>query len=263
LTDRVAIITGAARGIGAATAVRLAASGWRLVLVDRSKDDPALAYPLANEGELQATCNACGGEDRAVAVVADVRDQGALDDAVALAVDRFGGLDAALAVAGAIAGGQPSWTTAEETWAAMIAINLEGVWRLANAAVPALLERPRPRQGRFVALASAGGIRGLPLLAAYSAAKHGVIGFVRSLAAELGPEGITVNAVAPGSTTTAMLDASAAVYNIDVQDFAGHHLLGRLVEADEVAALLAWVCGPESAAITGAVLPVDAGMTAS
>lgn len=263
MPDRVAIITGAARGIGAATAIRLAASGWRLVLVDRSKDDSALAYPLASEGELQATCSACGGEDRAVAVVADVRDQGALDDAVAVAVDRFGGLDAALAVAGGIAGGQPSWTTAEETWDAMIAINLEGVWRLANAAVPALLERPRPRQGRFVALASAGGIRGLPLLAAYSAAKHGVIGFVRSLAAELGPEGITVNAVAPGSTSTAMLDASAAVYGIDVQDFAGHHLLGRLVEADEVAALLAWVCGPESAAITGAVLPVDAGMTAS
>ena len=104
----------------------------------------------------------------------------------------------------------------------MMTINLEGVWRLANAAVPAMLERPRPRQGRFVAVASAGGTRGLPLLSAYSAAKHGVIGFVRSLAAELGPEGITANAVAPGSTTTAMLDASAAVYGIDPQDFAAH-----------------------------------------
>jgi SDR family mycofactocin-dependent oxidoreductase len=264
LPDRVAIITGAARGIGAATAVRLAADGWRLVLVDRGADDPGLPYALATEADLRATCADCGGDDRAVAVVADVRDQGALDAAVATASERFGGLDAALAVAGGIAGGQPSWSTEEVTWSTMMAVNLEGVWRLANAAVPALLARPRPRHGRFIAVASAGGMRGLPLLAAYSAAKHGVIGFVRSLAAELGPEGITANAVAPGSTSTAMLDASAAVYGLDdVQEFARHHQLGRLVEPGEVAATLAWLCGPESSAITGAVVPVDAGMTAS
>jgi SDR family mycofactocin-dependent oxidoreductase len=263
LPERVAVVTGAARGIGAATAVRLASEGWRLVLVDRGKDDSALGYPLATESDLRATRDECGGDDQALAVLADVRDQAALDDAVATAVERFGGVDAAVAVAGAIVGGSPSWTTSEEAWNAMLGINLEGVWRLANAAVPAMLRRPRPRQGRFVAVASAGGIRGLPLLSAYSAAKHGVIGFIRSLAAELGPEGITANAVAPGSTTTAMLDASAAVYGIDPQDFAGHHQLGRLVEAREVAALLAWVCSTDSAAVTGAVLPVDAGMTAS
>jgi SDR family mycofactocin-dependent oxidoreductase len=263
LAERVAIVTGAARGIGAATAVRLAADGWRLVLVDRSKDDPALEYALATEGDLRATCEDCGGEDRAVPVVADVRDQVAIDAAVAVAIDRFGGLDAAVSVAGAVVGGEPAWETSEDAWAAMMTINLEGPWRLARAAVPALLDRPRPRQGRFVAVASAGGTRGLPLLAAYSAAKHGVIGFVRSLAAELGPEGITANVVAPGSTSTAMLDASAAVYGIDPQDFAGHHQLARLVEPGEVAAMLAWVCSPDSAAVTGAVLPVDAGMTAS
>jgi SDR family mycofactocin-dependent oxidoreductase len=263
LADRVAIVTGAARGIGAATAVRLAVGGWRLVLVDRGEDDPSLGYSLATADDLHDTCARCGGDQQAVAVVADVRDQAALDAAVEVAVDRFGGLDAAVAVAGAIAGGEPAWTTSEATWSAMITINLEGVWRLANAAVPALLARPRPRDGRFVAVASAGGVRGLPLLAAYSAAKHGVIGFVRSIAAELGPEGITANAVSPGSTTTTMLDASAAVYGIDPQDFAAHHQLGRLVAPDEVAALVAWVCGPDSAAVTGAVLPVDAGMTAS
>ncbi|HEX2382420.1 MAG TPA: mycofactocin-coupled SDR family oxidoreductase [Acidimicrobiales bacterium] len=263
MPERVAVITGAARGIGAETAVRLASDGWRLVLVDRCKDDPALEYSLATEDDLQATCHECGGDDRAVAVVADARAQAALDDAVVTAVSRFGGLDAAVAAAGAIVGGQPSWTTGDESWNAMMTINLEGVWRLANAAVPALLARPRPRQGRFVAVASAGGMRGLPLLAAYSAAKHGVIGLVRSLAAELGPEGITANAIAPGSTTTAMLDASAAVYGIDPKDFARDHQLGRLIEPAEVAAMIAWVCSPDSAAVTGAVLPVDAGMTAS
>jgi NAD(P)-dependent dehydrogenase (short-subunit alcohol dehydrogenase family) len=114
-----------------------------------------------------------------------------------------------------------------------------------------------------VAVASAGGLVGLPLLGAYCAAKAGVIGFVRSLAAELGPHGITANAVAPGSTTTAMLDASAAVYGLDgTAEFATHHLLPRLLDPDEPAAMLAWLCSADAGGITGAVIPVDAGMTA-
>jgi SDR family mycofactocin-dependent oxidoreductase len=261
----VAIVTGAARGIGAATARRLAADGWRLVLVDRCADDPALGYPLATEAELDSTVAATGGaEGRAIGVVADVRDQTGLDGAVALGLSEFGGLDAALAIAGGISGGQPGWMTGEDTWAAMFGVNVEGVWRLARAAVPALLERPAPRSGRFVAVSSAGGTLGLPLLAGYSAAKHAVVGFIRSLAAELGPHGITANAVAPGSTATAMLDASARVYGLaGTAEFALHHQLARLVEPEEVAAMLAWVCGPGSSGVTGAVLPVDAGRTAS
>ncbi len=259
----VAIITGGARGIGAATAKRLAGTGWHLVLVDRCADDDALAYPLATKAELDATVVACGGPARAEGVVGDVRDQGALDGAVHLAVERFGGLDAALAIAGCIGGGMEAWATPEDLWSALLAINLEGAWRLAKAAVPALLQRPEPRQGRFVAVASAGGTVGLYRMAAYSAAKHGVIGLIRSLAAELGPHGITANVVAPGSTATAMLDASAAVYGLaDPAGFAAHHLMPRLLVPDEPAALIAWLCGADSSGITGAVLPVDAGMTA-
>jgi SDR family mycofactocin-dependent oxidoreductase len=261
--DRVAIITGAARGIGAATAKRLAASGWRLLLVDRCEDDPDLDYPLATPEDLKATVEACGGPERAEGVIADVRDQPALDSAVALALERFGGLDAALAIAGCIGGGVEAWNTPDRLWSTLIATNLEGAWRLSKAAVPALLERPPPRQGRYVAVASAGGTVGIYMLAAYSAAKHGVIGLVRSLAAELGPHGITANAVAPGSTSTAMLEASTAVYGLDyTQDFAEQHLLQRLLLPDEPAALIAWLCGSDSSGITGAVLPVDAGMTA-
>ncbi len=255
-------MTGAARGIGAATARRLATDGWRLVLVDVCADDAALPYPLGTAEELASTVAACGA-DRAVAVVGDVRDQEALDGAVATAVDRFGGLTAAVAAAGAIVGGQPLWDTAEDTWSAMIGIVLEGVWRTARAAVPALLAAPEPRHGRFVAVASAAGTLGLPLLGAYVAAKHGVVGLVRSLAAELGSSGVTANAVAPGSTKTHMLAASAAVYNLaDPNELARHHLQQRLIQPDEVAAMVAWLCGPESAAVTGAVLAVDGGMTA-
>lgn len=262
-TERVAVITGAARGIGRATASMLASSGWKLVLVDRCADDPILGYPLARPDDLDATVAACGGPERAVGAVADVRDQDALDRAVQTAVDRFGGVDAAVAVAGAIAGGAEAWNTPDEVWAAMLSINLEGTWRLARAAVPALLERPQPREGRFVAVASAGGSVGLYLLSAYTAAKHGVVGFVRSLAAELAPHGITANAVAPGSTEGAMLDASAAVYGLhDADEFATHHMLLRLLSPEEPASLITWLCGPHSSGITGALLPVDAGMTA-
>jgi SDR family mycofactocin-dependent oxidoreductase len=259
----VAVVTGAARGIGAATARGLAAEGWRLVLVDRCADDPALGYALATQAELAAVAADCGGADVALDVVADVRDQAAVDDAVALAVDRFGGLDAAVAAAGGLAGGDPVWSTSDEIWTAMMGVNLEGTWRLARAAAPALLARPVPRHGRFVAVASAGGVVGLPLLAAYSASKHGVVGLVRSLAAELGPHGVTANAVAPGSTATAMLDASAVVYDLAHPDeFRVHHLQGRLLDPDEVAALVVWLCSEASSGLTGAVLPVDAGMTA-
>lgn len=262
MTGRVAIITGAARGIGAATAVRLAADGWSLVLVDRCADDPGLPYALSRPEDLDAVVAACGGPERAVAVIADVRDQPALAAAVALAVERFGGLDAAVAAAGCVAGGAPVWETDETLWSTMLGVNLEGVWRLATASVPALLARPEPRSGRFVAVSSMGGSVGLPLLAAYVAAKHGVNGLVRSLAAELGPHGITANAVAPGSTTTAMLDASAVVYGLPgIEDLSLQHLLGRPLEPTEVAEAVAWLCSEAASGLTGAIVPVDAGAT--
>lgn len=259
-TPPVAILTGAARGIGAATAGMLSTAGWRLVLVDACADDPALAYPMATEAELDATVASCRD---AIGVVSDVRDQVGLDMAVAEAVDRFGGLDAAIACAGVVAGGPRAWDLDDATWETMLAVNLTGVWRLARAAIPEMLRRPMPRRGRFVAVASAAGSVGLPRLAGYAAAKHGVVGLVRSMAAELGPESVTVNAVAPGSTRTAALDASAAFYGLeDPGEFARHHLDERLLDPEEVAAAINFLCGESASGITGAVLPVDAGMTA-
>lgn len=261
VTERVAILTGAARGIGAAVALSAARNGWSLVLVDSCSDDPAVAYPLATRADLDATVAACG--EKAVGFVADVRDQEAMGAAVELARERFGGLDAAVAVAGVVGGGPPGWETGDELWTAVLDVNLAGVWRLARAAVPLMLERPSPRQGRFVAVASASAVIGLPRLGAYAAAKHGVVGFVKSLAAELGPLGITANVVAPGSTRTEGLIASAALYGLEsAEEFAVHHLDPRLLEPAEIAEAVAWLCSPASSGVTGAVLNVDAGMTA-
>ena len=257
---RTAVVTGAARGIGAAVARGLAADGWNLVLVDVCRDEPGLPYSLATREELDRVAADCD----ALAVVGDVRSQVDLDAAVAAAVDSHGGLDAAVAAAGIIAGASPGWETSDQLWEILMGVNLAGVWRLARSAVPALLARPAPRQGRLVAVSSVAGMTGMPLLSAYSASKHGVIGFIRSLAAELGPTGVTANVVAPGSTATAMLDASAEIYGLGHPDeFSIHHPMGRLLAPDEVAAVVRWLLSPASSALTGAVLPADAGMSAA
>ncbi len=258
VTGRVALVTGAARGIGAATVAALAADGWRVVAVDRCADDPALPYPLGTRAELDRVVAAV---PEAVAVEADVRDPDALAAAVRLAGERWGGLDAAIAAAGVIAGGVPAWQVPPGPERAVLDVDLGGVLNLARAAGPALLRRPEPRRGRFIAVASAAATRGLPMLAAYCAAKAGVTGLVRALAAELGGTGITANAVSPGSTQTPMLDESARLYGLPAAGaFAAQQPLGRLVSPAEVAAVIAFLAGDGGSAMTGAVVPVDGGL---
>jgi SDR family mycofactocin-dependent oxidoreductase len=175
-----AIVTGAGRGIGAATVRALASEGWSVLAVDRCADDPAVPYALATRAQLEEL--AAGAGPDVAPFVADVREPLALAGAVAEAERRWGGLDAAVAAAGIVAGGVPGWELPAERERVVLEVNLLGVTNLARAAVPAMLRRPAPRRGRFLAVASTAATRGLPMLAAYGAAKAGVAGFVRALA---------------------------------------------------------------------------------
>ncbi|HWD52871.1 MAG TPA: mycofactocin-coupled SDR family oxidoreductase [Acidimicrobiales bacterium] len=258
---RVALVTGAARGIGAATVVALAASGWSVVAVDRASDDPRLPYRLGTEADLRAVVDATGSA-QVLAHQADTIDPEEMRAAVARAEESFGGLDAVIAAAGVIAGGVPLWEMPETELAAVIETDLWGPLTAARVGVPALLRRPAPRQGRFIAVASTAATRGLPGLAAYGAAKAGVAGLVRGLAVDLRGTGVTAVGVSPGSTATPLLDESARLYGLpDAQSFAAQVPVERLLAPEEVARAVVWLAGSDTGGITGAVVPVDGGLS--
>jgi len=254
-----AVVTGAARGIGAAVAGRLGQEGWSLLLIDACADQPGIEYAMPAPADLERVCEQCraAGADRVEVLRADV---GSADFASVLE-SALGGRSpaAAVAAAGVIAGGQ-AWGTSEEAWDSLMKVNLHGTRRLAEATIPGMV---RAGRGRFVAIASAAALRAMPQLAAYSAAKAATVGFVRALAGDLAGTGVSANAICPGSTRGVMLAASAEVYDLTgEEEFATQHLIRRLIEPSEIAEAVVWLCGPAASALTGAVLPVDGGLTA-
>lgn len=253
---RTALVTGAARGIGAATVRALVAAGWAVVATDRCSDDPRLRYALGTRDELEDLAS-----DQVATVVADTCSEADLTAALDVAVSRFGRLDAALAVAGVVAGGVPLWEQSAAELAAVLDVDLHGVIALARTAIPVLLAQPAPRSGRFLAVSSAAATRGLPMLAGYCAAKAGVNGLIRGLAVELRGTGVTASCVSPGSTRTSILDESARLYGLaSAEDFAVQQALERLLDPAEVAAALVWLAGEASSGITGADVAVDGGL---
>jgi SDR family mycofactocin-dependent oxidoreductase len=208
-----------------------------------------------------AAANEAAGEERVRAEIADATDTAAMDALVARA-EEWGGVEVMVANAGVIAGGAPAWELSQAAEDAVVEVCLRGVMIAARVAIPALLRRPAPRAGRFVATASAASLRGLPGLAAYCAAKAGVSGFVRALGVDLRGTGITAIAVAPGSTDTAILAESARLYDLEgAPAFAAQQPIERLIDPAEIAATIAFLCGPGGAAVTGTTVSVDGGLS--
>ncbi|HBJ73338.1 MAG TPA: SDR family mycofactocin-dependent oxidoreductase [Actinobacteria bacterium] len=258
----IAVITGAARGIGAAVAGTLAREGWDLVLGDSCNPDlmPELGYALASERELVEVADSCRSVGANVTTMCcDVRNQDQMCRLVELAGPN---LRAAVAVAGVIATHGLAWEQTHEDFSNDLDVNLHGIVNLARAAVPVLLKSENPPLGRFVAVASSAAERGLPRLASYVAAKHAALGFIRALACDLGQFGITANAVLPGSTDTALLARTAHAYDLDSpQDFSQNQRLGRLLRPEEIAAAVAWLCSAAASGTTGLAMNVDGGFT--
>ena len=254
-----AVVTGAARGIGAATSLGLAELGWSLVLLDACTGQPGIGYEMPTPADLEKVSERCG-EAGAPSVTMSSTDVASPDFASVLTATLGGRVPVAAVAAAGVIAASPAWATDEQAWSTLIDVNLHGVRRLAEATVPGMIEAGR---GRFVAVASAAALRAMPQLAAYSAAKAATVAYVRALAADLAGTGVLANVVCPGSTRGAMLAASATYYDLPSQDeFAGHQLVRRVLEPSEVAAAVVWLCGPAASAVTGAVLPVDGGLTA-
>ena len=256
---RVALVTGAARGIGAATVRALRRSGWRVVAVDACLGEdhrmPGVAYALASRADLDRVAD----DPDVLARVVDVRDAPAVRGVVDEAVERWGRLDAAVAAAGVVSGGHPAWETPTEDLAALWEVCVAGVWNTLSAAVPPMLAGSDPTGCRLVALASTAAGHGLWHLSGYTVAKHAVVGVVRGLAADLVGTGVSAVAVSPGATRTAMVAATAAIYGVGPEALVEHQLTRRLHEPDEVAATVAHCCSPAGGLLNGSVVEVAGG----
>lgn len=259
-----ALVTGAARGIGAAVTARLVSRGVHVYALDAcAGDDPAasgVAYPLASRADLDAL--AAAHPDAVTPVVADVRDSVALQAIADRIRAEHGGLSVVVAAAAVVAGGAPLWETPADVVDVLWEVDALGVWHTARATLPLLLEQPEDARAAFVAIASTAGETGLFHLAGYCMAKHAVVGLVRGLAADVAGRHVTVSAVCPGSTDTAMLRETARVYGLpDSADLVAHQAIGRALRPDEVAAVVELACtaGP---VLHGAILPASGGFAA-
>jgi SDR family mycofactocin-dependent oxidoreductase len=272
MDGKVAFITGAARGQGRAHAVRLAQEGADIVVTDLAGPVETVTYTPATPDDPAETAKEVEALGRRViSFEADVRDHDALAAGLDAAVAELGGLDVVVANAGIINAVRPSWELDEADWQTMIDINLSGVWHTTKAAIPHLIERGPG--GSLVLISSTAGLRGIPGIAHYNAAKHGVLGLARTLANELAPHRIRVNSVHPTNVRTIMIDnpSSARIYRPDLENPTFEDSLPALakinmwdepyLDVEDVANAVLFLASDEARYITGAALPVDLGMS--
>jgi NAD(P)-dependent dehydrogenase (short-subunit alcohol dehydrogenase family) len=247
LEGKVAIVTGASSGIGYASAALFAREGARVVVAARRRE---------RLDQLVAEIEAAGGQ--AIAMAGDVRDEDFARTLVDTAVERFGGLDVAFNNAGVLGELGPAHELSLSAWRETIETNLTGAFIGAKVQVPVMLERGR---GSIIFTSSfVGHTTGVPGTAAYAASKAGMIGLTRSLAAELGPRGIRVNALLPGGTDTPAYEIMASTPEAR-SAIAAHHALRRVASPDEIARSALYLASDASAFTTGSALLADGGVS--
>lgn len=241
-TAKVSLVTGASRGIGRATAVRLAADGGRIALGGRDHDALQATAELVRQA---------GGEP--LPLVLDVTSADSVKEGVARVISEWGGLDHLINNAG-MTRDALLMRARPDDWQAVIDTNLGGVYRVSREVVPRML---KARTGRIVSLTSVIGETGNPGQTVYSASKAGIIGFSKSLAREVASRGITVNCVAPGLITTEMTDSMPEQAKDDLM---GRVPLGRAGSPEDVAGAIRFLLSEDAGYITGAVIRVNGGL---
>jgi NAD(P)-dependent dehydrogenase (short-subunit alcohol dehydrogenase family) len=244
-SGKVALVTGAASGLGRATAKAFAASGAAVVLVDR--DEEKLNILLSD---------ILGGGGKAITLTGDVSDERLARMAVERAVSEFGSLDMAYNNAGILGPMCPMIEETGEGYDEVNAVNLRGIWTFMKHE---LIQMKKQGSGSIVNCSSLGGLVGLPGRAAYHATKHGVIGLTKSAALDVAADGIRVNAICPGCIETPMGDG---IDPAAMQEFLKQQPIGRAGKPEEIAAAVLWLCSPASSLVLGVALPVDGGFVA-
>src|SRR3954468_2907713 len=267
---KVAFITGAARGQGRAHAVRMAQEGADIIAVDICKQIDSVQIPLSTPEDLAETADLVKGHNRRIYTAeVDTRDFDALKAAVDAGVEQLGRLDIIVANAGIGNGGATLDKTSEGDWTDMIDVNLGGVWKTVKAGVPHILAGGRG--GSIILTSSVGGLKAYPHTGHYVAAKHGVVGLMRTFAVELGAQSIRVNSVHPTHVNTPLLhnEPTYRMFRPDLEnpgpdDMAPvcqsfHMLPIPWVTADDISNAVLFLASDEAHYITGFAFPVDAG----
>ncbi|MFJ7280393.1 SDR family oxidoreductase [Kitasatospora sp. NPDC098663] len=266
-----AVVTGAARGLGRACAVRFAEEGADLVLVDLGGQLAGVPYPLGSANQLEHTADLC--RERGASVVteaADVRSLEACESVAERALERFGSVQVLVNGAGIAApSGKATHEISSAEWQLMIDTDLSGAWHMIKAFAPAMVAR---REGSIVNVSSTAGLVGYRNFAGYVAAKHGLIGLTKAAALDYAPFRVRVNALCPGSVRDdplvegRMLAEIARSLEVAVEEheeiFTRSQPMNRLIEPQDIAGAALWLAGRDSAQVTGSTLTVDGGFVA-
>ncbi|MCW2831080.1 MAG: limC [Aeromicrobium sp.] len=270
LDNKVALITGAARGQGRSHAVHLAREGADVIALDICEQIPSVAYPLGTTDDLSETVRLVEAEDRRIiSVQADVRDEDAMREGVDGAVAELGRLDIVVANAGIVTYGGDAHQISSEEWHAVVGVNQTGVWLTCKVAVPHILAHGQG--GSIVIISSAAGLHAFAGVPHYVTAKTGIVGLMKAMALELGPERIRVNSIHPTQVDTPMImhEGSYRLFLPDAEhptreDFAPisqamHVIPEPWVEAADISHAVTFLVSDDARYITGAMLPVDLG----